>query len=255
MRILCLLSLLVIMFTSCGKHRYLQIPQGVATQDTLYLKSINEYRLQTNDVLNIKVLTDNENFFTLFNPVSAQQQTINVSDAFLYISGYTVDINGNIEFPEIGKVYVAGLTTREVEEVIYQKVSKIVFDVQVITRLVSFKISIVGEVKSPGEYTVYRDRATIFEALAMAGDMNYYGKRDEIMIYRSTDEGTIPYKIDLTDRKSLSSPVYYLHPNDLIYVQPLPRTVFRFNASDIMTYLSVISTSITLVIAIITLSK
>lgn len=253
---LSLFLFLAILLCSCGKHRYLQVSKETVQQDTLYHQSFEEYKVQIGDILYVRVMTEKEEFANLFNQTSTQQQSYSTtSGPYLYLTGYPIDMEGNIELPQIGKVYAVGCTTSEIEERIHKKVSEIVYDSQVIVRLVSFRISIVGEVKSPGEYLVYRDKATIFEALALAGDVNYYADRKEIVIYRTTKNGVIPYSIDLTDRKALSSPLYFLQPNDLIYVQPLPRTIFRVNISDIVTYLSAISSSLALVVAIISLTK
>ncbi len=250
-----LLLFIATLICSCGRHRYLQAPDGVSKQDTLYQKSLEEYRVQSDDMLSIRVLTVNEKYAALFNPINNQTQAANASGPYLYLSSYVVDLEGNVEFPEIGKIHVSGHTIPEIERLVHAKVSETVYDNQIIVRLLSFRISIVGEVKSPGEYTVYRDQANILQVLALAGDMNYYGNRKEVMIYRTTEKGTIPYSIDLTKRDALSSSIFYLQPNDIVYVQPLPRTIFRVNVTDVITYLSAISSSLALVIAILSLTK
>ena len=256
-RLFLLLSVIVFL-CSCGtrKHRYLQVYPKTADQEAIYQKSLEEYHLQPNDILFIKVLTEKGEYQDMFNTTMSQQQTSStMSGPYLYLSGYPIDVMGDIEMPLIGKVHVAGLTTAEIEKIVHENISKIVYDSQVIVRLAGFRINIVGEVKSPGEFTVYREHATILEALSLAGDVNYYSNRKEIMVVRSTPEGFVTHTIDLTDRKALSSPVFFLQPKDMIYVQPLPRTIFRVNVSDIVTYLSAISTSLALVLAIISINN
>ncbi|MDR1172679.1 MAG: polysaccharide biosynthesis/export family protein [Bacteroidales bacterium] len=250
-----LLLVLVVTACSCGthKHRYLHAPKD-GQQEVVYQKLLEEYHLQPNDILYVNVLTTIEEYAGLFNS-SSHQQMNTVSNSYLYFTGYPIDITGNIEIPLIGKVQVAGMTAAEAEKLIHEKISKIVYDSHVVARLAGFRVNIVGEVKSPGEYIVYREHATVLEALSLAGDMNYYGNRQEIMIVRNTKDGAVTHTIDLTDRKALSSPAFYLQPNDLVYVQPLPRTIFRVNISDIVTYLSAISSSLALVVAIISLTK
>jgi polysaccharide export outer membrane protein len=233
---------------------YLQASRN-GQEDVVYRKSLEEYRLQTNDILYINVLTTVEEYAGLFNPSAGRQQMTTMSSSYVYFTGYPVDVAGNIEIPLIGKVQVAGMTTLEIEKMIHGKVSKIVYDSQVVVRLAGFRINIVGEVKAPGEYTVYREHATVMEALSLAGDMNYYGKRKKIMIVRQTKDGAVTHTINLTDRKALSSPFFYLQPNDLVYVQPLPRTIFRTNVSDIVTYLSAITAPLAIIVAIISLTK
>jgi polysaccharide export outer membrane protein len=248
--------MVVVCACSCAahKHRYLQVPKD-AQSEAIYQKSFEEYRLQTNDNLYINVLTEKEEFAGMFNLSQRQTTTTTMSGTYLYLQGYPIDIMGNIEMPLIGKLQVAGLTTAEVEKLVHGKVSEIVDKSQVVVRLASFRINIIGEVKSPGEHDIYRDRATIMEALSRAGDITYNGNRKEVMIYRSTKDGFVPYSINLTDRNALSSPVFYLQPNDLVYVQPLPRTIFRVNVSDVVTYVSAISSSLALIVAIISLTK
>ncbi len=261
MRNICLLALSIILLSilsmacSSSKHRYLQAPQGAAQEDTLYQKSLNEYRLQPNDILYVKVLTPVEKYANMFDLSPTQQTMSNMTGQYFYISGYPVDLTGSIEMPVVGKVHVAGFTVAEIEKIIHQKVSEVVYENQVFVRLVSFRINIVGEVKSPGEYTIFRDQANIIQALSLAGDMNYYGDRRKIMVYRNTETGVIPHIIDLTKRDALSSPIFYLQPNDMVYIQPLPRTVFRVTVTDMVTYISAISSSLALIVAIVSLSK
>jgi polysaccharide export outer membrane protein len=232
----------------------LQVPKN-GQQEAVYQKTLEEYRLQTNDVLYINVSTTIEEYASLFKSSTGTQQASGMTNSYLYYMGYPVDMMGYIELPLIGKVQVAGRTAPEVEKTVHGKVSKIVYDSQVVVRLAGFRVNILGEVKTPGEYTMYRDHATVLEALSLAGDMNYYGNRRKVMIVRNTPEGAVTHTIDLTDHKALSSPVFYLQPNDMVYVQPLPRTLFRVNITDFATYLGAISSSLAVVLAIITLSK
>jgi polysaccharide export outer membrane protein len=233
----------------------LQVSKNVQ-QEAVYGKLLEEHRLQPNDILYVNVVTAVEEYAGMFSATQAHQQmTATMSASSMYFTHYPVDVAGNVKMPLIGNVYVAGLTVPEAEKLIFEKVSEIVYDVQVVVRLAGFRINVVGEVKNPGEYTVYRDHATVMEALSLAGDMNYYGNRREIMIVRNTQDSFVTHLIDLTDRNMLSSPLFYLHPGDLVYVQPLPRTIFRVNISDIVTYLSAISSSLALVVAIVSLTK
>ena len=252
-----LLIFLTLVVCSCNthKHRYLQVPPNTEQQEAFYQKTFEEYHLQPNDILYIKVSTAIKDYADLFSTSGQQQMSSNMSGPYMYLTGYPIDIMGDIDIPLVGKVQVAGLTKAEVEKLVHEKVSKIVFDCEVIVRLAGFRVNILGEVKAPNEYTVYRDRATIMEALSLAGDINYYGNRKAVMIVRTTKEGTTTHIIDLTNRNVLTSPYFYLQPNDLIYVQPLPRTIFRVNVADMVTYLSAITTSLALVIAIISLNK
>jgi polysaccharide export outer membrane protein len=168
----------------------------------------------------------------------------------MYLTGYSIDKEGNIMLPILGKIHVAGSTVEEVKQNIQTLATSYVKDAKAEVKLVSFKISMLGEVTHPGQITIYNDRANIFEAISLAGDISYNGNRRKITIVRNYNNTSKTIKVDLTQRDILSSPQYFLQPNDIVYVEPLRSTAFRLRVSDYSVFLTLITSSITAVLLI-----
>jgi polysaccharide export outer membrane protein len=133
---------------------------------------------------------------------------------------YLVDIEGNIDYPVLGKVKLLGLTVQEAQELFKEKLALYLKDPIVNIRILNFRVSILGEVRSPGRYDVSGERITILEAIALAGDLNIKGQRDNVLVIRDFN-GTKTYtRVDLTNKELFNSPVYYLTQNDVVYVEP-----------------------------------
>jgi polysaccharide export outer membrane protein len=133
---------------------------------------------------------------------------------------YLVDIKGNIDYPVLGKVKLLGLTVQEAQELFKEKLALYLKDPIVNIRILNFRVSILGEVRSPGRYEVSGERITILEAIALAGDLNIKGQRDNVLVIRDFN-GTKTYtRVDLTNKELFNSPVYYLTQNDVVYVEP-----------------------------------
>ena len=136
--------------------------------------------------------------------------------------GYEVDEDGYIIFPIIGRIHVAGLMLDSLSSVIQKKIVEgdYINDPVVSVSLMNFRVSVIGEVRSPKELHVSSERLTLFEALAMCGDVTIYGQRDNIVVMRVKDGKTIPIEVDMTHKTVFDSEVYYLQNNDIVYVQP-----------------------------------
>ena len=136
--------------------------------------------------------------------------------------GYTVDFEGNIDFPVLGKINVGGFTRDQVSEIIKQKLIQAgqLLDPIVTTEFMNFKITVLGEVRNPGTFTIVEDRITIFEALGRAGDMTIYGRRDNILVRREQNGYIDLYRVNILGTDINSSPAFYLRQNDVIYVEP-----------------------------------
>ena len=204
-----------------------------STQAPTYLSGKSkEYRLQARDVLSVLIKTLDEETSAYFNIQSTSgngfQQFNPIS---LYINGYSIDQKGNITLPEVGDIEVAGLTTEQAQAVIEKSVSRYVNNATILVKLVSFKITVLGEVASPGYYYIYNDQANVLEALGLAGDITDLGNRGNITLIRQTATGKEAILINLKDPDILSSPYYFLQPNDVVYVQPLRAKATRGNLS------------------------
>ncbi|WP_103068522.1 polysaccharide biosynthesis/export family protein [Aquimarina sediminis] len=133
---------------------------------------------------------------------------------------YLIDEEGNIDFPVLGSLKIAGLTRIQVKEMVKEKLKIYINDPIVSVRLKNFKITVMGEVSRPGSYTIPNERVTIIEALGLAGDMTIKGKRGNIMVIRENEGENTYHRVDLTSKSIFESPVYYLAQNDVLYVEP-----------------------------------
>lgn len=139
------------------------------------------------------------------------------------VSGYTVDANGEIDFPVLGKIKVAGLQREDIAKYIKQELisRNLVKDPVVTVEFMNLCISVMGEVNTPGRFSIDRDRVTILDALSMAGDLTIYGNRAKVMVMRQEGDTQRVYGVNLTSGAHIySSPVYYLQQNDVVYVEP-----------------------------------
>ena len=153
---------------------------------------------------------------------------------------YRVDENGDIVMPVLGKLHVAGLVRKEAEQMIEGLLSKQVVNPMVQVNLINARISVLGEVAHPGYVGISKGRLTVMEALAAAGDLTPYGRRDNVLISREVDGKMEFARLDLTKADVLTSPYYYLQQNDVIYVSP--NSVRAINSTNVSLWLSMVST-------------
>lgn len=190
------------------------------------------YKLQVSDVLSIRVQSVQPGLSDLFNLTGAQS-VYSGDPGTLYLSGYPVDATGHINLPTVGKILVRGLTLEQTQTLVQQQVARYVRDANVLVKLLSFKITILGEVRTPGRYFIYNPQATVLEGLGMAGDLSEFGNRQNIKLIRQTAKGSEVVLLDLTDPQLLTSPYYYLRPNDALYVEPLKARTARGNIGNL----------------------
>src|SRR5699024_8919995 len=175
--------------------------------------------LQEGDILSISVTSENVKATLPFNPVSPYLGN-NVSERNIFIPTYTIDKEGNINFPKLGKVHLAGKTRIEAIKFMEEKIANYVRDPGVDITIRNFRVTVLGEVNKPGSFEVKDDRITILEALGEAGDLTIHGRRKNVLVVREKNGKKEEYRIDLTQRNLLNSPVYYLNQNDVVYVEP-----------------------------------
>ncbi len=218
----------------------------------IYFKNIEEgkqysvnqfvYRLQYGDVLYVSVYSINEQAAQLFS--STGKSVVNMqNDMSAYLHGFVINESGEINLPLVGMLKVSGLTIEQTALLIQEQIREYFYDAVVDVKLLSFQITILGEVNKPGTYRVNYPRINIFEAIGLAGDLNVYGKRD-ITLVRETSEGVAIFKMDLKDRNIMAHECYYLLPNDIIYVEPHKAKVFGFNTVPITLLFTTISSLI-----------
>lgn len=214
----------VALFSGCAapKIAYFQdVTSGAAEQ----IATATDIRVQPEDKISIVVNSRDPLLTNLFNlPVTTRRVGETVStyrDGT--VSGYTIDKEGCIDFPVLGKIHIAGMNREEIAQKIKSEliVQNLVKDPVVTVEFMNLSVSVLGEVTRPGRYNIDKDRMTLLDAISMAGDLTVYGQRDKVMVQRAENGKQNVYVVDLTSARSLySSPVYYLKQNDLVYVEP-----------------------------------
>jgi len=224
------LLVLVALLTSCVGRRNINYLEDAALSNTakLFPNKKFEYRVQVNDVLSIRVIGLDEPTSRFFN-LEGSNGMMAVSEAALYVNGFGVDKTGNVQLPTVGKIKLQGLTLGEAQDLVQRKISDYFTNATVIMKLVSFRVSVLGEVEKPGSYFVYNNQITLLEALATAGGPKEYGDKRHVTLMRQSDQGTQALYVDLGKTDMLSSEYYYLLPNDVVYVPALKARPGRMN--------------------------
>ena len=203
---------------------YLQSEEN--NQDSVFLYERIDYKLQVNDIIDVKIVSLDEDVNKLFNSNSVAStnvaQTANLGDLY-YITGYNIDDSGYVYLPIIGKVYVLNKTLSEASKEIDKHVLRYFSKYYLVVKLGGIRFSALGEFKRPGKYTILQNQATIFEALALAGDVAMVASREDVKIIRQYPEGTKIHTINLLDKNLIHTPYYFIQPNDVIYIEPLPQ--------------------------------
>lgn len=245
MRALALVSAAMLLLAGCVGRRninYLEDPGLSEGASKLFENRKFEYRIQVNDVLSIRVLGLDDQTHRFFN-VESQNAMTGMSDAALYVNGFSVDRNGHVQFPTVGKIKVQGLTVGEAQELVQKKINEYFTNATVILKLVSFRVSVLGDVQRPGSYFIYNNQITILEALAMAGGPNEFADKSLVQVMRQTDRGVQAVYVDMSNSSVFSSEYYYLLPNDVVYVPTLRARAGRLNLDMLTILLSALSTA------------
>lgn len=255
-----LLFLIVILGTSsCVTTKqltYLQEdPYGM---DTLALlrKRQEPYRLQINDLLSVRIKVMDQETVGVFNPVSDANPNA-TGEERLYYDGFVVNDHGNIRIPILGEVNVLGYTVDEIREKLEEQLLQDYFKEEanlfVTVKLAGIRYTINGEIGHPGSNIIYRDQLSIMEAIANSGDITITGDRSNVVIIRQYPAGQKVHNIDLTSLKAMDSPYYYVKPNDLILINPLPQkswgtgTTGLQSLTTVMSILTVLGTTVLLI--------
>lgn len=220
-------GLALIILGSCASSRkvaYLQdIDSGVRKEGIVQPL----VTVQPEDKISIIVNSKNPELAEMFNlPIITHRIGQSMNSAYSYnqqVSSYTVDTNGNIDFPILGEIHVAGMDREKIASHIKNELVRklLVKDAVVIVEFINMCISVSGEVNKPGRFSINQDHLTLLEALSMAGDLTIYGKRENVLVIRKELGGETYYRVNLCDSKSLhASPAYYLKQNDIVYVEP-----------------------------------
>lgn len=219
-------ALMILMLASCASSKKVAYFQNAVDGVVKRSEGLYDAKIMPKDILTITVSTTNPEAATPFNLTISN--TLNATGQMYSGSGvlqtYLVDNNGEIEYPVIGKIKVAGLTKNECQELVKSKIKAFLAEDEdpiVTVRMSSYRVTIIGEVRSPGVIPVGTEKMSILEALASAGDLTIYGKRDNVMLIREEANGQkTVHRLNLNDANIISSPYYYLQQNDIVYVEP-----------------------------------
>ncbi|MBR5677523.1 MAG: polysaccharide biosynthesis/export family protein [Paludibacteraceae bacterium] len=257
-----LLSLVALSAASCVTQKKMTYLRDASPEiaDSINKKfdAQSETVIRSGDALTIVVSALDKEAVAPFNlytvnqssPGSAQIQT---TSSLQY---YIVDEDGYVEMPILGKIFVAGKKRVEVEQTIREQLERQVLNPMVKVNLIGAKVSVLGEVKQPGYVSLGRGRLTILEALAAAGDLTPYGRRENVLLTREVDGKLEFARLDLGDVNLYTSPYYYLQQNDVIYVSP--NKVRVVNSANVGLWLSMVSTvasAATVIVTVVSLTK
>lgn len=247
--------LLFFVLASCASRKeivYLQ-PSQVELEN-LYSK--HAPKIQQEDLLTITVSSADIKATQPFNQQNAYQNTAGTATDFAMKPTYLVDANREIDFPVLGKVKVGGLTRLEATDLLRARLKQYIVDPGVNLTFANFKVTVLGEVRSPGSYTLKQERATVLEALGLAGDMTIKAQRNNVLLIREQNGQKQMQRLNLLTDSVLNSPYYYLAQNDVIYVEPNNSQVrnSRFG-QDTNVWISITSLMITIITLVVTNSK
>lgn len=252
------LILITIGLSSCISNKrivYLQDKTQKYPSDYLadveYESQDSPYVLETNDVISIKI-----NHLQLSRSVSETEElneSIRSNQIHPFLNGFTIDHDGNVDLPIVGKVQIKGLTLFEAQEAISKKASEYYANPSIRIFLMNYYVTVLGEVNNPGRYAIYNNRITVFEAIGMAQDATDFASREQIKVLRTRDGKNHLFHIDLTDEKILDSEMVFVQPNDVIMVKPQKRK--KYATRDVQNLYNGLATLISAISLIVVINR
>ncbi|WP_405210811.1 polysaccharide biosynthesis/export family protein [Dokdonia sp. Asnod2-E02] len=205
------------------------------------------YRVQVGDILSIRLKALDQQLVEFFNP--SGEEGVSLNEGFYY-DGFAIDTHGNIRVPELGEINVLGRTTEEIREIIEQRLLadyiKDEADLFVTVKLPGIRYTLVGEIGSSGTQNVLAEKVTILEAIANAGGVPITGDLTDVLIIRQYPGGQRVHHIDLTKIDVMQSPYYYIQPNDIITVNPLPQKAIGIGTTGLQAFTTILGLVTTL---------
>ncbi len=250
------LTFLTFLVSSCYYNRrlvYLQDRNFSESKPTLVASKRTPYQLQPADILSVQIKSSAEKEVSGIFNVSTQNMMM-ANPGTLFLEGYSIDASGKITLPILGELMVKGLTVEEAQQFIQSNANKYFNNAIAIVKLISFKVTVLGEVKNPGYYYVYNNQATALEALGMAGDLTNFGNRTNVKLLRQRAAATEVVLLDLTDPNLLKSEYFFLKPGDVLYVEPLKARSKRLNL-ELLSVLFAATTTAVLIFSYVNTQK
>lgn len=244
----------ILMMVGCGSSKQVAYWQNIDSISLAASKGLFDAKIMPKDELTILVQTTDPLTSEPFNLRSTGQ-----TSSKNQITGYLVDNDGMINFPIVGKIHVAGLTKTECEDLIKSKIQPYLARTEnplVSVRTSSYRITVIGEVNRPGVIPVATEKISLVEALAEAGDMTIYGKRDNVLLVREDKSGEKhKVRLNMNDANIINSPYYYLQQNDIVYVEPhkvkARNTFFGSNTSIFYSVIGITTSLVSLLITVL----
>lgn len=237
-------ALLALFFSACKPSQEIAYIHDAQRDSAFALRGQFSAGIQANDLLSIYVESETPESTIQFNQETNKIAVMNgavMNPGNSVVSGYLVNHDGDIIFPVLGKIHVVGLTHNELASLIERRLvaEGHISDPVVTVKLMNFKVSVLGDVNRPGQLVVAGERVTIFEALSMVGDLTIYGQRHNVTVIREENGVRTIGEIDLSSKNVFDSPYYYLHQNDVVYVEPNMRKKKNAERDPMtMTYIS-----------------
>lgn len=239
-----LLSFMVLF--SCASKKDIVYLQEVSEPQKSEQALTYEPQLKSDDLLMISVTAENPELAVPYNLTVPSVTTGGVVQGTDPRITYLIDKEGNVDFPVLGKIKLAGLTRIEAVKKMQTVLKDYIKNPIVNLRILNYKVSVLGEVARPGVQTIQTERITLLDALSAAGDLTIYGKRDRVTVIREVNGVKTIVKVDLTKRDFIDSPYYYLSQNDIVYVEPnKTRVDSSVVGPNIAVFVSIISLAIT----------
>ena len=230
--------LLLFLLSSCTMNRYTRFLQESDRLPQYAKTDMERYRIQVDDELRVRVLSMNKEATAIFNTGT---------------NSYRVYTDGTIDLPFISDVCVEGLTLSQAKEKIGEQIKTFIIDAEVIVALSNNYFYVLGEA-GKGQHLLYKEKITIFQALAMCGGISKVGSRKHVYIMRKDTEGKTQVRnFDIRSMSVLDSEYYYIQPNDIVYVPPSSERFFRLDSFGAI--MGVISTSISFFFLIYGITK
>lgn len=248
----------ILLLGSCvSKEKIVYFQSASETDDPMVTEITNSYKptIREGDILTIIVSSISKEANDMFNPYTQAlpyQQSVGTI-APTPVIGFLVDKSGNIQLPMVGTLSVKDLTTEEATALISKELEKYLISPTVNVRIANYKISVLGEVVRPADYTIPNEKITLPQALALAGDLTVFGKRENILIIREENGKRTFARVDIRDREMFNSEYYYLHPNDIVYVEP--KTSKATSSETVYQLTPIILSALTFLITVVNVLK
>ncbi len=246
--------ILSIFLFSCRSSRELIYMNNLNDNEILSTlnDSLTEYIIKAGDILYVSIKSMNADVNALFDPEMSGSQSYNSTLKFsspqgAYLYGFEVDDAGTINLPMLGKVKVAGNNQKKAELIVLEKAMNYLNDAVVKVKLLNYKVTVLGEVNSPGVYYNYNKGFTLFEAIAMANGNTDFANIRNVVVLRRQPEGIKTIKLDLSSKEIWSSEAFYLYPNDYIFVEPDKYKNFKLNSQAYSLFFSSVSIILALI--------